>query len=360
MVNLSVNINSENTSYPIFIENEEIQQTFNEIKLLLEKRNYLAVVSEKVEKLYGKILNIPREHKFVLKDGEKEKNFKNYKKITDCALKMKLTRRDAIIAIGGGVVGDLAGFVASTYMRGIDFIQVPTTLLACVDSSVGGKVAIDTDFGKNLVGAFYQPKAVFINPKFLKSLDDRQFKTGMAEVVKYSFIEKSCKCEEELNLTNFLSEKYEKILIRDEKTLLKLIEICVKLKISVVEKDEKESGLRRILNFGHTYGHAIEKITKYKKFTHGEAIVEGMKFAFNLAVKKNLIDKNYKFLADDVMKKFNFVVLPQFSLDKMIELMCADKKATSQNIVFILPTDYSAVEAFEINPKELEGILQFK
>ena len=359
MVNLSVNINSENTSYPIFIENEEIQQTFNEIKLLLEKRNYLAVVSEKVEKLYGKILNIPREHKFVLKDGEKEKNFKNYKKITDCALKMKLTRRDAIIAIGGGVVGDLAGFVASTYMRGIDFIQVPTTLLACVDSSVGGKVAIDTDFGKNLVGAFYQPKAVFINPKFLKSLDDRQFKTGMAEVVKYSFIEKSCKCEEELNLTNFLSEKYE-ILIRDEKTLLKLIEICVKLKISVVEKDEKESGLRRILNFGHTYGHAIEKITKYKKFTHGEAIVEGMKFAFNLAVKKNLIDKNYKFLADDVMKKFNFVVLPQFSLDKMIELMCADKKATSQNIVFILPTDYSAVEAFEINPKELEGILQFK
>ena len=360
MVNLSVNINSENTSYSIFIENEEIQQTFNEIKLLLEKRNYLAVVSEKVEKLYGKILNIPREHKFVLKDGEKEKNFKNYKKITDCALKMKLTRRDAIIAIGGGVVGDLAGFVASTYMRGIDFIQVPTTLLACVDSSVGGKVAIDTDFGKNLVGAFYQPKAVFINPKFLKSLDDRQFKTGMAEVVKYSFIEKSCKCEEELNLTNFLSEKYEKILIRDEKTLLKLIEICVKLKISVVEKDEKESGLRRILNFGHTYGHAIEKITKYKKFTHGEAIVEGMKFAFNLAVKKNLIDKNYKFLADDVMKKFNFVVLPQFSLDKMIELMCADKKATSQNIVFILPTDYSAVEAFEINPKELEGILQFK
>ena len=360
MIELSVNIKSESKSYPIIIKNEEISELSGRLVSFLQDRKYIAVISEKVEKLYGTQLNIPEENKFILKDGEKEKNFKNYKKITDCALKMKLTRRDAIIAIGGGVVGDLAGFVASTYMRGIDFIQVPTTLLACVDSSVGGKVAIDTDFGKNLVGAFYQPKAVFINPKFLKSLDDRQFKTGMAEVVKYSFIEKSCKCEEELNLTNFLSEKYEKILIRDEKTLLKLIEICVKLKISVVEKDEKESGLRRILNFGHTYGHAIEKITKYKKFTHGEAIVEGMKFAFNLAVKKNLIDKNYKFLADDVMKKFNFVVLPQFSLDKMIELMCADKKATSQNIVFILPTDYSAVEAFEINPKELEGILQFK
>ena len=238
-------------------------------------------------------------------------------------------------------------------MRGIEFIQVPTTLLACVDSSVGGKVAIDTDFGKNLVGAFYQPSIVFINPEFLKTLDDRQFKTGLGEVVKYSFIEKSCKCEEELNLTNFLSEKSELILSRDKKTLSKLIEICVKLKISVVEKDEKEGNLRRILNFGHTYGHAIEKITKYKKFTHGEAIVEGMKYAFNLAVKMNLIDKNYKFLAEDVMKKYNFREVPRFNTEKMIELMRLDKKATSDNIVFILPTDYSSVEAFELTPDKL-------
>ena len=267
---------------------------------------------------------------------------------------MKLTRKDLMIAIGGGVVGDITGFAAASYMRGIDFIQVPTTLLASVDSSVGGKVAIDTDFGKNLVGAFYQPKIVFINPIFLKTLDDRQFKTGMGEVVKYSFIEKSCKCDyEDLNLTNFLSEKSEQILNRDEKTLLKLIEICVKLKISVVEKDEKENGLRRILNFGHTYGHAIEKFTKYKKYTHGEAIVEGMKFAFNLAVKRNLIDKNYKFLAEDVMKRYNFCEIPQFNNKKMLELMKLDKKATSDKITFILPTDYSIVEAFELTPDEI-------
>ena len=266
---------------------------------------------------------------------------------------MKLTRKDAFIAIGGGVVGDLTGFAASTYMRGIDFIQVPTTLLACVDSSVGGKTAIDTDYGKNLVGTFYQPKAVLINPNFLKTLDERQFKTGLGEVVKYSFIEKSCKCEEDLNLTNFLSEKAEMIVNRDERALSKLIEICVKLKISVVEKDEKEGGLRRILNFGHTYGHAIEKITKYKKYTHGEAIVEGMKFAFNLAVKRNLIDKNYKFLAEDVIKKFNFVDIPEFDMEKMIELMQMDKKASFDKIVFILPTDYSTVEAFELDSKDL-------
>lgn len=353
MADLSVKIKQDEKSYPIIIKNEEITDLAEEILTFLKGKNYLAVISEKVEKLYGKALNIPKANKFILKDGEKEKNFKNFKKITDRALKMKLTRQDAILAIGGGVAGDLAGFAASTYMRGIDFIQVPTTLLACVDSSVGGKVAINTDYGKNLVGAFYQPKIVFINPKFLKTLDERQFKTGLGEVVKYSFIEKSCRCEEELNLTNFLSEKSEEILSRNEKTLSKLIEICVKLKISVVEKDEKENGLRRILNFGHTYGHAIEKITKYKKYTHGEAIVEGMKFAFNLAVKRNLIDKNYKFLAEDVMKKYNFREIPQFNPEKMIELMQMDKKATQNSIVFILPTDYSAAEAFELKADEI-------
>lgn len=354
MVELSVKINSKEKYYPIIINNEDISDTVKKILNFTEGKNYLVVISEKVEKLYGKKFNIPKENKFILKDGEKEKNFKNYKKILDRALKMKLTRKDLMIAIGGGVVGDITGFAAASYMRGIDFIQVPTTLLASVDSSVGGKVAIDTDFGKNLVGAFYQPKIVFINPLFLKTLDDRQFKTGMGEVVKYSFIEKSCKCDDEdLNLTNFLSEKSEQILNRNEKTLLKLIEICVKLKISVVEKDEKENGLRRILNFGHTYGHAIEKFTKYKKYTHGEAIVEGMKFAFNLAVKRNLIDKNYKFLAEDVMKKYNFCEIPQFNNKKMLELMKLDKKATSDKITFILPTDYSIVEAFELTPDEI-------
>lgn len=353
MVNLSVNIKSGEKSYPIFIENEEISVLSEKLFALVKNRKYLAVISEKVDKLYGKVLGIPQENKFILKDGEKEKNFKNLEKILNHALKMKLTRKDVFIAIGGGVVGDITGFASATYMRGIDFIQVPTTLLACVDSSVGGKTAIDTKFGKNLVGAFYQPKAVFINPKFLKTLDDRQFKTGMGEVVKYSFIEKSCKCDEDLNLTNFLTEKVEQILERKEKTLVQLIEICVKLKISVVEKDEKESNLRRILNFGHTYGHAIERITKYKKYTHGEAVVEGMKFAFNLALKKNLIDKNYKFLAEDIIKKYNFREIPKFNVNKMIELMQLDKKATTNSIVFILPTDYSTVDAFEILPEVL-------
>ena len=353
MINLSVNIKSENKSYPIFIENQTITALKEQILTFLNGKNFLVVISEKVEKLYGKDLDFDKPQKFILKDGEKEKNFKSYQKILEKALQMKLTRNDAIIAIGGGVVGDIAGFAASTYMRGIGYIQVPTTLLACTDSSVGGKTAIGTKFGKNLVGTFYQPDAVFINPVFLKTLDERQFKSGLGEVVKYSFIEKSCKCDEDLNLTNFLSEKTSNILNRDEKILSKLIEICIKLKISVVEKDETENGLRKILNFGHTYGHAVEKITNYRKYTHGEAVVEGIKFAFNLAVKRNLIDKNYKFFADDVIKKFSFREIPQFNMQKMIELMEMDKKATSKNIVFILPTDYSTVKEFSLLPDEI-------
>lgn len=339
---IEIKIKPQEKSYPIIIENEAITDLREKVFANLE--SYLVVISAKVEKLYGRKLNIPKERKFILKDGEKEKNFKNYKKILEYALKLKLTRKSTIVAIGGGVVGDLAGFCASTYMRGIDFIQVPTTLLACVDSSVGGKTAIDTSFGKNLIGTFYQPKAVYINPRFLKTLDERQFKTGLGEVIKYSFIEKSCMCEEEMNLANFLSTED----IHDEKNLAKLIEICIKLKKSVVEKDEKESGLRKILNFGHTYGHAIEKITNYKKYTHGEAVVEGMRFAFELALKRNLIEKNYKFLADDVIKKFNFPKIPQYKREKMIELMLMDKKSDGKTITFILPTDYATVEAFDL------------
>ena len=340
---IEIKIKPQEKSYPIIIENEAITDLREKVFANLE--SYLVVISAKVEKLYGRKLNIPKERKFILKDGEKEKNFKNYKKILEYALKLKLTRKSTIVAIGGGVVGDLAGFCASTYMRGIDFIQVPTTLLACVDSSVGGKTAIDTSFGKNLIGTFYQPKAVYINPRFLKTLDERQFKTGLGEVIKYSFIEKSCMCEEEMNLANFLSTED----IHDEKNLAKLIEICIKLKKSVVEKDEKESGLRKILNFGHTYGHAIEKITNYKKYTHGEAVVEGMRFAFELALKRNLIEKNYKFLADDVIKKFNFPKIPQYKREKMIELMLMDKKSDGKTITFILPTDYATVEAFDLS-----------
>ncbi len=359
MANLSLNLKSKEQNYNIFIEDYSLDGFKSKILELLTAKKVLVVISEKVNKLYGdKIFPLDPDgkilcYKYVLPDGEKHKNFKNYQKIINFALKNGLTRESCVLAIGGGVVGDLAGFVAATYMRGIDLIQVPTTLLAAVDSSVGGKTAIDTDFGKNLVGAFYQPKAILIDVNFLRTLDDKQFKTGLGEVVKYAFIEKSCQCIEYQNLINYLGENFDKLMQRDMKVLKNIVEICVALKISVVEKDEKEADLRRILNFGHTLGHAIEKFTKYKKYTHGEAIVQGMIFAFELAHKKSLIDINYKFAAMDLISKFGFRPVKMPTMKKLVELMKLDKKATSQEICFVLPKDYGQVQICNFEPQEL-------
>lgn len=349
MINLSVNIKEKNKTYPIIIDNSDIASLKTEVLKHLNGKKFVVVISQKVDRLYGDLLGFDKKDKFVLKDGEIEKNLKNYEKILEFCLRKKLSREDAIIVIGGGVAGDIAGFAASCYMRGIDFIQIPTTLLACVDSSVGGKTAVNSSFGKNLIGSFYQPKAVFINTNFLMTLNERELKTGLGEVVKYAFIEKSCMCKEDFNLINFLDENYQKILDFDANALENIIKICLLLKISVVEKDEKEKGLRRILNFGHTYGHAVEKITNYKKYNHGECVVAGIDFAFELALKNNLIDKNYLFYMQDILKKFNFKTIPMIELKKVIPVMKQDKKSTDDFIRFILPVDYSTVKEFEFN-----------
>lgn len=344
---LAVEISADN-KYQIFINTEPVDNIENEVFKYTKANKILVVISKKVNKLYGKKLNFKNSIKFVLKDGEYQKNFKNYKKILDFALKNKLERKDAIVAIGGGVVGDIAGFVAATYLRGIDFIQIPTTLLACVDSSVGGKVAINTKFGKNLVGAFYQPKAVFCNMNFLKTLDERQFKTGLAEVLKYAFI------NNEYDFFNYLLQNSGKILAREEETLVKIIETSLKIKAAVVSKDEKEKGLRRILNFGHTYAHALEKITNYKKYTHGEAVAIGMIFAINLAFKKGLINEEYKNEGLDLINKYGLVKkMPKFSMKKIISLMQSDKKVEEGKIKFILPSSKGIVDCFAMTSEEI-------
>src|SRR5574344_3138089 len=326
-------------AYEIFIDDDTIYNLKNKINKFCIDKKILVVISEKVEKLYGDKLCFANGEKFILKDGENQKNLKNYKKILDKAQKINLERKDVIIAIGGGGVGDITGFVASTYLRGIDFIQVPTTLLSMVDSSVGGKVAVNTEFGKNLVGAFYQPKAVFINLSFLKTLDERQFLSGMGEVVKYSFIEKTCQNNKGLNLFDILSDNYEKILARDLEIFLMIITFCLKLKASVVEKDEREENLRRILNFGHTYGHALERLTNYKKFTHGEAIVYGMIFAFEISLKKAFITIEYFEKSIQLIKKFFEITDLKINKKKIFKLMMFDKKVENKEIRFILPVE---------------------
>lgn len=350
---LQVNISPDN-NYPILIDDDNINNLEEKILKHTNANKFLIIISQKVEKLYGKYFNFKNVFKFVLKDGENEKNFKNYNKILEFALSKKLERKDAIIAIGGGVVGDLSGFVASTYLRGIDFIQIPTTLLACVDSSVGGKTAINTKFGKNLVGTFYQPKAVFCNINFLKTLDDRQFKTGLAEIIKYAFIEKSCNSSTEFNFYEYLKDNINAIFNKNPEVISEIIKISLSLKIAVVTQDEKESGLRKILNFGHTYGHAIENITKYKKYTHGEAVAMGMEYAFKLAFSKSIITDEYKNNSIQFIKGFKiYNEIPKFDIHKMIGIMKSDKKVKDGKINFILPSCNFHVNCLEVKEDEL-------
>lgn len=349
---ITVNIPStEAKSYPIFIENDLITDLKIKLDKATEGKKRLVIFSEKVYRLYKNELNFDKKEIFVLKDGEVEKNIKNYAKIINKAIALKMSRKDIIIAIGGGVVGDMAGFVASTYMRGIDFIQVPTTLLACVDSSVGGKTAIDMPHGKNFVGAFYQPKAVYINLNFLKTLDKKQYMSGFGEVIKYAFIEKSCNHTEYFNLIKFLQSNKEKYENRDLEFLGELIKMSLELKSAVVMQDEKESGLRKILNLGHTYGHALEEETKYKKFTHGYAVVLGMKYVFDYALQNNICEKSYYDRAIELITSYGYEFKkPMFiNENRVYEYMKTDKKSDYNIITFILPTQDGEVIEHKVN-----------
>lgn len=274
-------------------------------------------------------------------DGEQYKTFDTYKMLCERLLSMNIQRTDLIIALGGGVVGDLAGFVASTCLRGIDFIQIPTTLLSQVDSSVGGKTAIDTVYGKNLIGTFYQPKLVIIDPNTLKELPERQIKAGLAEVLKYAFIEKNILDTEENDLffnylmTHNLEDNYEEIIYR-----------CCLMKARVVEKDEKEGGLRAILNFGHTFAHAIEKVSNYTVYTHGEAVAIGMRYILKLALIKGFINQDYYDKSLEFLSKFGLDLNldKKYSKENIIKALKNDKKVKYGKLSFVMPKDFALVQ----------------
>lgn len=349
---------SENKEYDIEISDSSFGKLNQEIYAITRGQKRLVVFSEKVYNLYFDDLNFSDEEVFVLKDGEIQKNYKNYFKIIDRAMQLGLTRKDVIIAVGGGVVGDIAGFAASTYMRGIDFIQIPTTLLSAVDSSVGGKTAIDLADAKNILGTFYQPKKVFININFLKTLDNKQYKSGMGEVLKYAFIEDSCNYKTPLFLFEFLTLGCEKILQREPLTIIRMIEYCLNLKISVVTKDEKEGGLRKILNFGHTFAHALETITKYKKYTHGEAVVYGIYFILYWAYKKDLISYSYYRLSIELLEKYGFKPLDKkYDVKQILHIMKKDKKVSDEKITFIIPEDKKMVKEIKLSDDEVVNML---
>ena len=349
---LQVNIDT-GKNYLIEISDNSFEKLNRGIDEATKGQKRLIVISKKVYDLYYTRLNFSEDELFILKDGEKEKNYKNYLKIIEKAVELGLTRKDAMVAVGGGVAGDLTGFAASTYMRGIDFIQVPTTLLSAVDSSVGGKTAIDLAEAKNIIGTFYQPKAVFININFLNTLDKRQFMSGLGEVLKYAFIENNCGYQTALYLFEFLTLGCEKIMQKEPLTIIRMIEYCLNLKIAVVNQDEKECGLRKVLNFGHTLAHALETITKYKKYTHGEAVVYGMFFIIEWAYNHEYISYSYYRLSKELLEKYGFKPLDKsFPVEKIIEIMKKDKKASDGKITFIIPCDKKQVKEIKLTPAE--------
>ena len=346
----------EVNNYNIEISDNKLEKLKSDLDELTAGKKRLFVVSHKVYELYKDILFLEDSEILVLDDGEKEKNFKNYIKIIEKAYKLGLTRNDVMIALGGGVIGDITGFAASTYMRGIDYIQIPTTLLAMVDSSVGGKTAIDLADGKNIIGTFYQPKFVFININFLKTLNKKELLSGIGEIIKYAFIEESCGNEKSVFFFEYLTLCSDKFFELDSVTLIRLIDYSLRLKISVVNSDEKEAGLRKILNLGHTLAHALETITKYKKYTHGEAVVCGIYFALNTAFKMGLIDYSYYRMSVELLEKYGFKeinVRKKYNVKTLVQLMKKDKKATRDRIILILPCGKKKVKEISISESEI-------
>ena len=349
-------LNVEVGNYNITLTDDSLAKTIEEVLEMSSEQKHLFVISKKVYKLYKKELNLNENEILVLPDGEKEKNYKNYIKILEKALELGLTRKDVIVGIGGGVVGDIAGYAASTYMRGIDYIQIPTTLLSMVDSSVGGKTAIDLAGVKNVVGTFYQPKAVFININFLKTLDKKQYFSGIGEILKYAFIEDNCNYKHALFLFEYLTLCCNKLINKDSMTLMRVIEYSLNLKIAVVNQDEKEQNLRKILNFGHTFGHALEAKGGFKKFTHGEAVVQGMFFIFKYAYTKNLITYSYYRLSNELLEKYGFKPInfkSMYQVDEVVELMKKDKKASGDTVTFIVPTEKKKVKEVNLALSEI-------
>ena len=291
--------------------------------------------------------------KIILKHGEQAKSVQNFQKILNFLADNNFDRTDLIVAVGGGVVGDISGFVASSYLRGIQFIQIPTTLLAQVDSSVGGKTAINIVAGKNLVGAFYNPKGVIIDTTVLNSLPTREFKAGLAEVIKYAFIQNK-------SLFSLLKKYTKKILLKDQKIIEEIIFLSLQTKAMIVTKDEKENGIRAILNFGHTFGHAIEAHGKYKKILHGEAVAKGMKVASKISYLENLIsEKEHKEIIA-LLQNFEFdLSLKQYKYRELKPYIFRDKKIKSGKLNLVLLNKLSnAVVTSAFDSKNLQKGLQ--
>ena len=284
-------------------------------------------------------------------DGEEFKNLEEVSKVYDRLIKEKIDRSSPVVALGGGVVGDLAGFVAATYLRGVPYVQVPTTLLAQVDSSVGGKTAVNHSMGKNLIGAFYQPKMVIIDPDVLSTLEEREVSTGLAEVVKHGIIR-------DKNYFKFLEANASNVLSLQGEVDEAITRSC-EIKAAVVSEDEREAGVRGILNFGHTFGHAIEAVAGYSTYRHGEAVSMGMVMAAGFSNELGLcsaeLEERIKRLLDSLGLPTG---APELSSDDIFASMLLDKKVKAGRVRFVLLKGIGEVVIEEVDEVMLMNYLK--
>lgn len=351
-------VNLKEKSYHIYIESGLLDNISEEIKKIHENGKIAVITDKNVERLYGeKLLNSLKddfEVKIIsLEPGEKSKSMDVAQNVYDELLDFEITRGDLVIAFGGGVVGDLAGFISSTLFRGIPFVQIPTSLLAQIDSSIGGKVAVNSPKGKNLIGSFYHPEAVYIDPYVLKTLDKRFLYDGIAEVIKYG-------CIKDENLFSDLLEysSDEEILENIEKVIYK----CCKIKKDIVENDEKDMGVRMTLNFGHTLGHALEKYFDYEIYTHGEAVAVGMYSITKNSEEMGLTQRGTVDRLKQILKKYKLPYkLPYVNRLEVIENINLDKKNKGNKINLILlnkigDSFIKNIDRKDINMNILNGI----
>lgn len=350
---MKIEVKLKENSYQVFI---------NELKELEFKGKVAIISNAKVAGLHMHCLlsKIKADELFIItiKDGEEYKSLATAEEILNQLFNSKLDRKSTLIALGGGVISDIVGFVASIYQRGIDFVNIPTTLLACVDAAVGGKTGVNNSFGKNLIGTFKQPKAVYCESSFLKTLPQRELSAGMAEFIKMalSFDEKSLEFIENLGEKDFFQNF-------DDETYKQIIAKSVALKADVVSKDEKENNLRMLLNYGHTFAHIIENQTAYKGFLHGEAVAIGMNMANRLALNLGLLKEDEVKKAQRLLSKFKLPTNYKIDdVNEFYEAFFLDKKTHNEKTNFILLSKLG--EAFIKNdvPKDvlLRTLEEFK
>ncbi len=333
-----INVQLGERSYPILIGSDIIDRVGEEMDPLGVGSRIAVVTNNVIRPLYGdrvvksleksgyrvKVIEVP--------DGEVYKSLSSAQKIFDELVDSEMDRTSTILALGGGVIGDLAGFVAATYMRGIHFINLPTTLLAQVDSAVGGKTGVDHPKGKNLIGAFYQPRLVLCDLYVLRTLPEKELIAGMAEVVKYGVIL-------DAGFFSFVESHIEDILNHQDDAMAEVVRSSCAAKAAIVEEDEREAGKRAILNFGHTLGHAIESLTGYDTYIHGEAVSMGMVASARIAQDMKLCDGDVVSRLEKLLKKIGLPTeLPSLDPEKMIRILSHDKKVKDGKVRFVLPT----------------------